>query len=196
MAGNVTYSNCSPIIAGCYLYNDIYKTSPVTSGYYSDETNCYTVTSGGYVSSVATCCRLYLTISATYANTFEMTMQIDIVGGTPSYGFDVSFDWCTDSGADGTTTFYVNAGYTTLGGTLTNLSSSGLQGGSTSWGTHDVDVTTTSSSAVTQMYVKGSTLTFSSSDPDCSYYITYENIDNSCTTPSGPVYDECFKGCL
>jgi hypothetical protein len=125
-----------------------------------------------------------------------MTMQIDVVGGTPSYGFDVSFGWCTDSGAEGTTTFYVNAGYTTLGGTLTNLSSTGLQGGSTSWGTHDVDVTTASSSVVTQMYVKGSTLTFSSSDPNCSYYITYENIDNSCTTPSGPVYDECFKGCF
>lgn len=192
--GNVTYSNCSPIIAGCYLYNDIYKTSPVTSGYYSDETNCYTVTSGGYVSSVATCCRLYLTISATYANVYEMTISIDVVGGTPGYSFDVSFNWCTDSGADGSTTFYVNSGYSSIPGAAINLSSYGNQNTSTSWGSQDIFVDTTSSSAVTEMYVKGSTLTFTSSDPNCSYYITYLNVDNSCASPS-TVYDECFKGC-
>lgn len=192
--GNVTYSNCSPIIAGCYLYNDIYKTSPVTSGYYSDETNCYTVTSGGYVSSVATCCRLYLTISATYVGTYEMIIAIDVVGGTPAYSFDVSFNWCTDSGADGSTTFYVNSGYSSIPGTSINLSTYGSQNASTSWGSQDVFVDNTSSSTVTEMYVKGSSLTFTSSDPNCSYYISYLNVDNSCSSPSN-VYDECFKAC-
>ena len=195
MAGNVTYSNCSTITAGCYLYNDIYKTSPVTSGYYSDETYCYTVTSGGYVASVAACCRLYLTISAAYTGTYDMVISIDVVGGTPAYSFDVSFDWCTDSGADGNTTFYVNSGYSTIGGTSINLSSYGSQNSGTSWGSQDVFVTTTSTSTVSQMYVKGSTLTLTTSDPNCSYYITYENIDNSCSTPGGTVYNECFKAC-
>jgi hypothetical protein len=54
--GSILYSNCSTITTGCYIYNDIYKTSPVNNGYYSDGTNCYDVQWGnGYVNSVSTC---------------------------------------------------------------------------------------------------------------------------------------------
>jgi len=49
------YSNCSTISAGCYLYSNVSLTAPVNPGYYSDSTYCYTVTTGGYVSSVSNC---------------------------------------------------------------------------------------------------------------------------------------------
>lgn len=49
------YSNCSTISAGCYLYSNVSLTEPVNAGYYSDSVYCYTVTSGGYVSSVSNC---------------------------------------------------------------------------------------------------------------------------------------------
>lgn len=54
--GSILYSNCSTITTGCYIYNDIYKTSPVGNGYYSDGTNCYDVQWGnGYVNAVTSC---------------------------------------------------------------------------------------------------------------------------------------------
>lgn len=50
------YSNCSTITSGCYIYYDIYKSSPTANGYYSDGTNCYFVNYGnGYVVSVSSC---------------------------------------------------------------------------------------------------------------------------------------------
>ena len=54
--GSILYSNCSTITTGCYIYNDIYKTSPASNGYYSDGTNCYNVEYGnGYVYAVTSC---------------------------------------------------------------------------------------------------------------------------------------------
>jgi hypothetical protein len=49
-------SNCSTINTGCYLYNGPGLTNPVANGYYSDGSNCYTVTGGsGYISNVSVC---------------------------------------------------------------------------------------------------------------------------------------------
>jgi hypothetical protein len=62
--GSILYSNCSTITTGCFIYNDIFKTSPVGNGYYSDGTNCYDVQFGnGYVQSVSTCTvEVYFTV--------------------------------------------------------------------------------------------------------------------------------------
>jgi len=49
------YSDCNPITTGCYLYTDACLTTGAATGRYSDGTDCYTVTSGGYVSAVASC---------------------------------------------------------------------------------------------------------------------------------------------
>lgn len=54
MAANY-YSNCSTITTGCYLYNNTCLTSPASSGFYSDGSNCFTISSGGYISSVTAC---------------------------------------------------------------------------------------------------------------------------------------------
>lgn len=49
------YSNNYPITTGSYFYTDVCLTTAASTGAYSDGTNCFTVTSGGYVSSVASC---------------------------------------------------------------------------------------------------------------------------------------------
>lgn len=49
-------SNCSTLNVGCYLYNGPGLTNPVSDGYYSNGTDCYTVTGGsGYISSISAC---------------------------------------------------------------------------------------------------------------------------------------------
>jgi hypothetical protein len=125
-----------------------------------------------------------------------MEIVLNLVGGTPSYGFDLTFDWCTDSGAQGTSTMYVSDGYTgNFVGNNLNLSSTGTQNGSLSQGgTIDNNITTASSTVVTAFSVVGTSVVFNSSDPTCAYYLNYENVDNACT-PLGPVNDECFKNC-
>lgn len=59
------YSNCNPINAGgsCYLYEDQGLTTVARQGYYSDNTNCYTVNSSGLVTAVSSCCPAYGTYS-------------------------------------------------------------------------------------------------------------------------------------
>jgi len=49
------YSNCSTPAVGCYFYANESLTFPVNAGYYSDGTYCYTVTTGGYISTVTNC---------------------------------------------------------------------------------------------------------------------------------------------
>ena len=49
------YSSCSPITTGCYLYTDACLTTAASTGRYSNGTDCYTVTTGGYVSAVESC---------------------------------------------------------------------------------------------------------------------------------------------
>ena len=65
--GSILYSNCSTITTGCFIYNDIFKTSPASNGYYSDGTSCYTVGiiggSAGEVTAVSTCTvEVYFTV--------------------------------------------------------------------------------------------------------------------------------------
>lgn len=50
------YTNCSPIIYGCFLYLNSNYTGPVPAGYYSDGVNIYHVTGSlGQVTSVTSC---------------------------------------------------------------------------------------------------------------------------------------------
>ncbi len=55
MSASYVYSSCNPITTGCYLYTDACLGTAASTGYYSDGTDCFTVTSGGYVSAVASC---------------------------------------------------------------------------------------------------------------------------------------------
>lgn len=81
---NYYYSNCSTITVGCYLYTNTGLTTPVSNGYYSDGTNCFTVTGGsGYVSSVDTCAE-FITID-TYTPT-SMTCQTSYTFTAATFG--------------------------------------------------------------------------------------------------------------
>jgi hypothetical protein len=50
------YTNCFPIITGCFLYLNSNYTGPVPAGYYSDGINVYQVTGSiGQVTNITTC---------------------------------------------------------------------------------------------------------------------------------------------
>lgn len=50
------YSQCSTITTGCFLYSNNILTTAVNNGYYSNGTDCYTVTGGaGEVTAVGAC---------------------------------------------------------------------------------------------------------------------------------------------
>jgi len=102
--GGTFYSNCSTITTGCYIYNDIYKTSPASNGYYSDGINCYTVEYGnGYVFSVASCTTpLYININGPSA--------ADSTGETGSGNVQV---------ASQSVSYWVDGNYVNVASTLT-----------------------------------------------------------------------------
>lgn len=94
-------SDCSTISVGCYLYNGPGLTNPVSNGYYSDGTDCYTVTGGsGYVSSVDVC-STFVTIdyyvpyyAGCYNNyTFAATSTTSV-----NTNVDVEINWYGDLG--------------------------------------------------------------------------------------------------
>lgn len=50
------YPDCSVVIVGCKLYTNSIRTIPVSNGFYSDGTTCYTVTGGlGQVTLISQC---------------------------------------------------------------------------------------------------------------------------------------------
>jgi hypothetical protein len=51
---SIVYSNCASLIVGCNLYTNSTLTTPVSNGYYSDGTNCYTV-SGSVITYYGAC---------------------------------------------------------------------------------------------------------------------------------------------
>lgn len=56
MASTFYYSNCSGSLEiGCYLYTDSSSLTPVSGGYYSDGTKCYTVSSSGMITATGSC---------------------------------------------------------------------------------------------------------------------------------------------
>lgn len=96
------FSNCTTITTGCYIYNDIYKTSPVNNGYYSDGTNCYDVQWGnGYVNSVSTCTPPTYTVDlyAAHGNSLSPN-AIDIYWSTD----DISYTFAATRGVSTTCT--------------------------------------------------------------------------------------------
>ena len=56
MASTYYYSNCSGSLSiGCYLYTDTSSFIPVSGGYYSNGTTCYTVSSSGMITATGSC---------------------------------------------------------------------------------------------------------------------------------------------
>lgn len=122
------YSSCNPITTGCYLYTNACLTTAASTGKYSNGTNCYDVTSGGYVSAVYTCpSNLYINMqgpsSADYASSpgtafvtgVQVVSQTINTYNSSSYFTTVASNLsisCTCYGMTNTvtSTFYINSG--------------------------------------------------------------------------------------
>lgn len=131
---------------------------------------------------------IYITIASSYDGGTGLTISIIVSAALPAET-TIYFEWCTDSGATGDVTFTLPS---TFSGTTTataNLSSTGAVTGTYATGS----VITSSASVVNEMYVKGATLTFSTSDNTRPYLISYLNIDNSCSGTPAPVTDDCLN---
>lgn len=56
MASTYYYSNCSGSLdIGCYLYTDSSSLTPVSGGYYSNGSLCFTVSSSGMITATGSC---------------------------------------------------------------------------------------------------------------------------------------------
>lgn len=130
----------------------------------------------------------YIGIYAGYDGVFGLTIYIDVTGGTLPAEMTVSFDWCTNTSADGNMTFVLPSGFSGTTSALANCSSAGSFSGTYGTG----NVVNTTGSVVNDFHVKGSTLVVTISDNSRPYLISYPNVDNACSNAAA-VVDECVN---
>lgn len=131
---------------------------------------------------------IYITIASSYDGGTGLTISIIVSAALPAET-TIYFEWCTDSGATGDVTFTLPVTFSGTTTAIANLSSTGAVTGTYATGS----VIVSSATTVNAMYVKGATLTFSTSDNSRPYLISYLNIDNSCSGTPTPVTDDCLK---
>jgi hypothetical protein len=112
------YSQCSTITTGCFLYSNNILTTAVNNGYYSNGTDCYTVTGGsGEVTAVGACAvDVYFTLGGQttfdsngdfnytlYASTTPDSYSINPINlnTTVSVQFDLYAEFSSYSGISG-----------------------------------------------------------------------------------------------
>jgi hypothetical protein len=136
-----------------------------------------------------------MSLAASYTGVSEMLINLGIIGTLPDAGV-LSFDWCTDSNASGTATYNLNSGITTGNYDIPsiNLSSTGGNTFSTIWGSYTYNVDVSSPTTVTEFYVKGATLTYTTADTTYQYVISFLNVDNACANPVSET-DVCLANC-
>jgi len=128
---------------------------------------------------------IYITIASSYDGGTGLTIEITVSAALPDSA-TIFFNWCTDSGADGDVTFSLPTSFAGTTTATANLSSTGSVTGTYASGS----ITTSSASIVNEMYVKGASLTFTTSDNTRPYLISYLNVDNACSNPT-TITDEC-----
>lgn len=206
---------CDLNVNSIVLYSDdavfqnttkLYYDSNLSNPWYGDQGNCgsfYRYQDNWFnyvdvmaeVASLTPCCITMLEVSAIYLGVTDMAIVLNLNGSVPANMFQLYFEWCTDSGAFGVTTFTVNAGNSgALQGVTIDLTRTGYSSSSPSWGTSEVTVDTASSSVVNELYVYGLSINFSFGEPGCRYDISYNNADSSCN-PLGYVTNQCIAGC-
>ena len=132
---------------------------------------------------------IYLQIASSYDGSFGLTIQVFVTGTLPAAA-TLSFNWCTNTTADGDITFSLPSGFS--GGTdaLANLSMTGSFSGTYASG----NVTTWDTGIVNDMNVKAPSISFSTSDTTSPHLISYPSVDNACSSPT-TVVDECIENC-
>jgi hypothetical protein len=102
MPASYVYSSCNPVTTGCYLYTDPCLGTAASNGYYSDGTNCFTVTSGGYVSSV-----------------YNINVYININGPSSADGSGETGSGNVQVVSQNTTSYFSNSNFVNVTSTLT-----------------------------------------------------------------------------
>jgi hypothetical protein len=138
---------------------------------------------------------LNMVIAGVYSNVYELGIDLSINGGSTPDSAVLYFEWCTDSNAVGNATFNINASVT---GSLQipniNLSSTGTDTQFTGWGSYTYNVTTSSTSQLNALYVKTSTITYTTSDTTTRVVIDFVGVDNACSNQQSYV-DYCVAKC-
>jgi hypothetical protein len=138
---------------------------------------------------------LNMVIAGVYSNVYELGIDLSINGGSTPDSAVLYFEWCTDSNAVGDATFNINASVT---GSLQipniNLSSTGTDTQFTGWGSYTYNVTTSSTSQLNALYVKTSTITYTTSDTTTRVVIDFVGVDNACSNQQSYV-DYCVAKC-
>jgi hypothetical protein len=138
---------------------------------------------------------LNMVIAGVYSNVYELGIDLSINGGSTPDSAVLYFEWCTDSTAVGNATFNINASVT---GSLQipniNLSSTGTDTQFTGWGSYTYNVTTSSTSQLNALYVKTSTITYTTSDTTTRVVIDFVGVDNDCSNQQSYV-DYCVAKC-
>lgn len=130
---------------------------------------------------------IYIGITASFDGVFGLDIELYVSAALPA-DLTVSFDWCTNTSAEGNITFTVPSGFSGTTTALANCSSFGAFTGTYAAG----NVTTTTGSVVNDFHVKGSSLTVTISDNTRPYLISYPNVDNACSNAAA-VVDECVN---
>lgn len=130
---------------------------------------------------------IYITIASSYDGGTGLTIQINVSAALPA-STTIYFEWCTDSGASGNVTFTLPSSFSGNTTATANLSATGAVTGTYASGS----VIVSSATTVNAMYVKGATLTFTTTDNTRPYLLSYTNVDNSCVTTS-TVVDKCVN---
>jgi surface protein len=138
---------------------------------------------------------LNMVIAGVYSNVYELGIDLSINGGSTPDSAVLYFEWCTDSNAVGDATFNINASVT---GSLQipdiNLSSTDTDTQFTGWGSYTYNVTTSSTSQLNALYVKTSTITYTTSDTTTRVVIDFVGVDNACSNQQSYV-DYCVAKC-
>jgi hypothetical protein len=124
-----------------------------------------------------------------------LTIDLDITGGLTPDSATLTFDWCTDSGAVGNATYNIDASENgSLQISNINLSNTGSDSQFTAWGSYSYNVTTANLNDPTALYVKTSTLTYTTSDTTTRVVLDFVGVDNACTNDQS-YSDYCVKNC-
>ena len=130
---------------------------------------------------------IYITIAASYDGLYGLSIQINTTAALPAE-MVISFDWCTNTTADGNVPFTLPSGFSGSTSALANCSISGSFAATYASG----NVVNTTFSVVNDFHVKGSSLTVTISDNSRPYLISYPNVDNACSNAAA-VVDECVN---
>ena len=173
----VLYGNAPTLANGMRLYYDSglsnfwYGNQGGCGNWYRHNTDVFTyLDSIATVQSLTPCCPADLSISALFLGATEMQMFMSLSAGQINY-IQISFNWCTDSGASGHTTITINPGYMgPMYGINIDLSRTGYTASATTWGSQEVWVDIASSIPVTDFAICSTSIAIIGLSPSCLSY--------------------------